>query len=125
MRRIVIAVWAALGMPLLVLCSSCSTSSGPLGLELRSVTRLETDRLRYTAMPDFKAFAIAGNPSAVFVSGIAYDQPNADAAIATALAYCNVRRSDRSIASPCRLYAVGNAFEDPVVVGFQAAADRW
>jgi hypothetical protein len=59
-------------------------------------------------MPDEKAMALAGEPDNVWVAGAVGGRASREDAEAGALAQCRVRRQDRRMRAPCRLYATGD-----------------
>lgn len=101
---------AALQLGLLLAApTGCLRSGGsPIGIETRSITRFDSEWKRYLAFSHFKALAVAGDPGGVHVTGYAHAYPGEAGARAAALEACELRRADRRIAAPCRIYAEGD-----------------
>lgn len=94
---------------LLAVPTGCLRSGGsPIGIETRSVTRFASEWKRYLAFSHFKALAVAGDPEGAHVTGYAHAYPGEASARTAALEACEVRRADRRIAAPCRIYAEGD-----------------
>ncbi len=96
-------VWLAFGAPL----AGCSRAAKPIGVEMRSVTRFETEWSRYRALEPRKAIAVAGDVTGLHVSGYAFGLPTDQLAVEAALESCEQRRADRRVAAACTIYAVG------------------
>jgi hypothetical protein len=62
----------------------------------------------YLDLPVERALALAGDPDSVWVAGAAGARATREEAEQSALATCEVRRKDRRMQAPCRLYAVGD-----------------
>jgi hypothetical protein len=84
----------------------CGILTTPIGLDLASKTSFEADWHRYTRVRASKAFAYAGDPMGLSVTGIAYNMPSPVEAEARALDYCEEQRVARGLASPCVLLAI-------------------
>ena len=84
----------------------CGVPTAPIGLELASQTSFEVDWHRYTRVRASKAFAYAGDPTGLSVTGIAYDMPSPVEAETRALDYCEEQRVARGLATPCVLLAI-------------------
>ena len=95
-------------VPVMSIFVLAACAAGPIGVPLRTTTQFEVELQRYRELPPHRAFAIAGNPDRVYVSGYSYGQPSPSAARKAALQYCRQRQVDRGIGSPCKLYAVGD-----------------
>jgi hypothetical protein len=93
--------------------TGCRTRSSEMGVELRSRPRLETEFRAYQSMQPHRAFAVAGDPEARFVTGNAHGRESQEVANEVALAMCEMRRADRQIEEPCQLYAVGDELVNP------------
>jgi len=88
--------------------TGCSTRSSEMGVALRSRPRLEAEFRAYRGMEPHRAFAVAGDPEARFVTGNAHGRESQEIANEAALGVCELRRTDRRVEEPCRLYAVGD-----------------
>ena len=88
--------------------AGCSAGPGPIGLELRSRTSFELDWQRYTRVRNSKAFAFAGDPAGISVTGIAYGMPSRLDAETVALDYCEEQRVARRLLDPCVIFAVND-----------------
>jgi hypothetical protein len=91
-----------------LLLAGCVHLDRPIGIELRAETRFASEWTHYVELPAFKALAVAGDVQGIYVSGLAYGQPDAPSAIDAALDDCEARRRDRRIAATCRLHAAGD-----------------
>jgi hypothetical protein len=63
---------------------------------------------RYTDLPQARAMAVAGDPTGIWVGGMAGGMPSVDAALRQALAECGRQRTRRRLRAPCLPYAEGN-----------------
>ena len=66
---------------------------------------------RYRELADARALAIAGDPEAVWVGGVAAGLASVVEAEREALAECRRRRARRRMQVPCVLYAVGSEIQ--------------
>ncbi len=89
-----------------VMTLGCGVLSAPIGLDLASKTSFEADWHRYTRVRTSKAFAYAGDPTGLSVTGLAYAMPSKVEAETRALDYCEEQRAVRGIATPCVLLAI-------------------
>jgi hypothetical protein len=96
----------ALAIVAAVVASGCGMHAAPIGLELASKTSFQADWHRYTRVRTSKAFAYAGNPGGLVVTGIAYGMTSAIEAETRALDYCEEQRLARGIPTPCILLAI-------------------
>ena len=62
----------------------------------------------YSALPDKRALAIAGDPDREWVAGAAGGEATRRDAERQALRECQARRLDRRLRVPCLLYATGD-----------------
>jgi hypothetical protein len=63
---------------------------------------------RYTALPEARAMAVAGDPTRIWVGGMAGGMPSVEAARRQALAECGRQRTRRRLRAPCLPYAEGD-----------------
>jgi hypothetical protein len=89
-----------------IVTSGCGVSTAPIGLELASKTSFQADWHRYKRVRTSKAFAYAGNPGGLSVTGIAYGMTSTIEAETRALDYCEEQRLARGITTPCILLAI-------------------
>lgn len=62
---------------------------------------------KFQKLPPVRALAVAGDPERIWVAGAAGGLATEAEARAAALEECQVRRQDRRLQAPCRIYAVG------------------
>lgn len=98
------AVVLALAIALLV--AGCGARSTPIGLDIGSRTSFERDWQRYARVRASKAFAYAGDPAGLSVTGMAYGMPSKVEAETRALDYCEEQRLARGVVPPCVIFAV-------------------
>lgn len=67
----------------------------------------------YAARPHPKALAFAFDPDGAYAWGSFYDAPTDSAAAAGAVRTCERNRHERLMATPCRLYRIGDAPAKP------------
>ncbi len=81
---------------------------GPFGQQ--PVHALADHRMwtQYSALQDARAIAVAGDPSRIWVAGMAGGQPTVEDARREALAACSKQRARRRMQSKCLLYAEGD-----------------
>ena len=91
------------------LLGACSGGAAPIGLKIGSRTSFELDWHRYERMRTSKAFAYAGDPRGVCVTGLAYGMKSTTEAETRALDYCEEQRLARGLLAPCELLAVDNS----------------
>ena len=103
-----LALAPALLAATLVTLAGCQMKSAPPGIALKSRTRFEYEFTRYQDLAGFKSMAIAGDPETTHVSGIAFAYPFQGMAVSAAISFCEARREDRGIETPCRTYAIGD-----------------
>jgi len=94
------------------LAAGCTRTLEPIGLEIRRTTHFEVDWHRYGKVRTSKAFAFAGDPTGLSVTGMAYGMPSRLEAEARALDYCEEQRVARGLAVPCVIYAVDDDLLD-------------
>ena len=105
------------------LFAGCTHAFEPIGVEIGEATSFQSDWHRYGRVKTSKAFAYAGDPSGLSVTGLAYGMPSRVEAEARALDYCEEQRVARAIATPCVVFAVDAEIVD-VTAGAPASAHR-
>ena len=100
---------AATALCAITLFGGCTGSTAPMGLEIGSRTSFEIDWHRYERMRTSKAFAYAGDPRGLCVTGLAYGMKSTTEAETRALDYCEEQRLARGLLTPCELLAVDDA----------------
>ena len=75
-------IWTAAA---LLIGTGCRLYVPPPGIDLRSESRFDYEWGRYTELSGFKSFALAGDPEATHVSGVAYAYPFPSMAIDAAI----------------------------------------
>jgi hypothetical protein len=78
----------------------------PIGLELRSSGRFDTEWRAYLKLPPHKSVAIAGDVEGRYVIGYGFEKATRAAASSAAMEDCNLRRADKRIEDSCRIVAV-------------------
>lgn len=93
-----IAAGAAIAALALLLACAGTRSRGP-----------DFDRLwnEYAKLPDHRALAVCGDPERAWLAAAAGGASSPEAAKKRAIAECRVKREDRRMRAPCRIYAVG------------------
>ena len=86
----------------LLLSLAVSCTSNPTRQPHRGIERLWSD---FSALPQQRALALAGDPDGIWVAGAGSGEPSPAAAEKTALAACAAKRGARRMQSPCLLYA--------------------
>ena len=94
------------------LVSGCTHSFEPIGLEIGRSTSFEADWHRYRRVRTSKAFAYAGDPTGLSVTGLAYNMPSRVEAETRALDYCEEQRLARGLETPCVIFAVDGEIVD-------------
>ena len=100
------SILAAIAIVAQVGLAGCAGGVAPIGLELRERTSFQSDWKRYERVRSSKAFAYAGDPAGLAVTGMAYGMGSPIDAQARALDYCEEQRVARGLADPCVLLAV-------------------
>jgi len=98
---------AALCAAALVL-TACTGGVRTPGRDSRPHRGLESLWRDYQALPRERALAIAGDPDGLWVAGAAGGEANRRDAERRALEQCGIRRLERRLLVPCRLYATGD-----------------
>jgi hypothetical protein len=106
------ARWRALVLVVATIAAGCSHAFEPIGLELGRSTSFEADWHRYGRVRSSKAFAYAGDPKGLSVTGLAYGMASRVEAETRALDYCEEQRIARGLATPCVIYAVDGEIVD-------------
>lgn len=101
-----------LALALCLALLACRSSSGPMGMDLRSTSRLEAEFKRYEQLVPHRAMAVAGDEGGRYAMGYAFGESTAATAAAAALAACEERRRDLGLEEDCRLYAQGSEILD-------------
>jgi hypothetical protein len=91
-------------IPLLSL--ACTGERGPIGLQLRTSERFDTEWRDYLKLPPHKSVAFAGDPEGRYVIGYGFEKATRAAAMSAAIEDCNLRRADKRIEDPCEIVAV-------------------
>ena len=94
------------------LAAGCTHSFEPIGLEIGRSTSFEADWHRYKRVRTSKAFAYAGDPKGLSVTGLAYNMASRVEAETRALDYCEEQRVARGLATPCVIFAVDREIVD-------------
>ena len=63
---------------------------------------------QYRQLEENRALALAGDPTRIWVAGMAGGQTSPAVAASDALAECGRQRAKRRLVAPCRLYAKGS-----------------
>lgn len=97
-------------IPLLVgvLLCACTGERGPIGLQLRSSGRFDTEWREYLKLPPHKSVAFAGDTEGRYVIGYGFEKATRAEAMSAAMEDCNQRRADRRIEDSCRIVAVND-----------------
>lgn len=103
-KRPLIVVLLTLGTALLA--AGCGVRGEAIGLEIGSRTSFDKDWQRYARVRASKAFAYAGDPVGLSVTGMAYGMPSRLEAETRALDYCEEQRVARGLSAPCVIFAV-------------------
>jgi hypothetical protein len=91
---------------LFVLLSACTSERGPIGLQLRSSGRFDTEWRAYLKLPPHKSIAFAGDVEGRYVIGYGFEKATTAEAMSAAMEDCNLRRADKRIEDSCRIVAV-------------------
>jgi hypothetical protein len=89
----------------LLLCA-CTGARGPIGLQLRTSERFDTEWREYLKLPPHKSVAFAGEVEGRYVIGYGFEKATPAEAMSAAIEDCNLRRADRRIEDTCRIVAV-------------------
>ena len=89
----------------LLLCA-CTSERGPIGLQLRTSGRFDTEWRDYLKLPPHKSVAFAGDIEGRYVIGYGFEKATRAEAISAAIEDCNLRRADKRIEDPCQIVAV-------------------
>jgi hypothetical protein len=89
----------------LALCA-CVSEHGPIGLELRSSGRFDSEWSHYLKLETHKSLAFAGDVEGRYAIGYGFEQATLAEAMTAAIEDCNSRRRDKRIEDPCRIVAV-------------------
>ena len=89
----------------LLLCA-CTSEHGPIGLELRTSERFDTEWRNYLKLAPHKSVAFAGDVEGRYVIGYGFEMATRAEAISAAIEDCNLRRADKRIEDPCQIVAV-------------------
>lgn len=100
------AVVAGLALVATVFSMGCAVRGAPIGLKLSNQTSFDRDWQRYARVKTSKAFALAGDPTGLCVTGLAYGMSSRVEAEARALDYCEEQRIALSVVPPCVIFAV-------------------
>jgi len=99
-------MWAAF-FPLL-LCA-CAREHGPIGLQLRSSGRFDSEWNHYLQLEAHKSLALAGDVEGRYVIGYGFEEATLAEAMTAAIDDCDLRRADKRIEDPCKIVAVDDA----------------
>jgi hypothetical protein len=89
----------------LVLCA-CVSEHGPIGLELRSSGRFDSEWRHYLQLEPHKSLAFAGDVEGRYAIGYGFEGATLAEAMTAAIDDCNLRRADKRIEDPCKIVAV-------------------
>ena len=105
---------AFLALALLALLPfGCVVAGSPMGVEYKARTQFESEWSKYRKLAPNKAMAIAGDIHGRYVLGYAHVFPSEASAIEEALSACELRREDRRVVAPCKLFAVNEVRVEP------------
>jgi len=99
-------MWAAF-FPLLM--CACTIDHGPIGLELRSSGRFDSEWNHYLQLEAHKSLAFAGDVEGRYVIGYGFEEATLAEAMTAAIDDCELRRADKRIEDPCKIVAVDDA----------------
>src|SRR6185503_1363731 len=94
-------------LALLIMTIFAGCARAPIGVPLPDRSRFQNQWKHYVRLQPHKAIAVAGSMSGLYVAGYAFGYTSESDAMEAALADCELRRADRRIEDPCRMFAIG------------------